>query len=101
MTMGNFSDFWRQKTHISQVLFILSMMYCVSSINVLLLALGIVRWIPQAYLNPKVLIGFSLISFAFALVLSIYHFSTFLNRRKRKYDRMDGPQADSASDRTA
>jgi membrane protein implicated in regulation of membrane protease activity len=94
--MGKFSDFWRQKTHISQVLFILAMMYCVSSINVLLLAMGIVRWIPQAYLNPKVLIGFSLISFAFALALSIYHFSTFLNRRKRKYDRIDGQQADSA-----
>jgi membrane protein implicated in regulation of membrane protease activity len=98
--MGNFSDFWKQKTHISQILFILAMMYCVSSINVLLLALGVVRWIPQAYLNPKVLISFSLISFAFALVLSIYHFSTFLNRRKRKYDRVDVPRTDSASGKT-
>jgi membrane protein implicated in regulation of membrane protease activity len=98
--MSKFLDFWKQKTLISQVLFILAMMYCVSSINVLLLALGIIRWIPQAYLNPKVLIIFSLVSFAFALVLSAYHFSTFINRRKRKYDRIDVPQADSASGKT-
>ena len=98
--MGNFSDFWKQKTRISQILFILAMMYCVSSINVLLLALGVVRWIPLAYLNPKVLIVFSLISFVFALILSAYHFSTFINRRKRKNDRIDAPRADSASGKT-
>jgi membrane protein implicated in regulation of membrane protease activity len=103
--MGRFLDFWRQKTRVSQVLFILAMMYCVSSINVLLLALGVIRWIPQAYLNPKVLIAFSLISFAFALVLSAYHFSTFINRRKRRDDRMrddriDVPQIDSVNGKT-
>jgi hypothetical protein len=84
--MKKFVEFWRQKTHVSQVLFILAMMYCVSSINVLLLALGVVRWIPQAYLNPQVLIWFSIISFGFALLMSAYHFSTFIIRRKRKYD---------------
>jgi hypothetical protein len=99
--MGNFSNLWKQKTRISRILFILAMMYCVSSINVLLLALGVVRWIPQAYLNPRVLIVFSLISFAFALLLSAYHFNTFLNRRKRKCDRIDVPQTDSAGGKTA
>ncbi|MDR0670049.1 MAG: hypothetical protein LBF95_08200 [Treponema sp.] len=84
--MKRFVEFWRQKTHVSQVLFILAMMYCVSSINVLLLALGVVRWIPQAYLNPRVLIWFSIISFGFALLLSAYHFSTFIIRRKRRED---------------
>ncbi|MDR2178166.1 MAG: hypothetical protein LBP20_09040 [Treponema sp.] len=87
--MKKFLEFWRQKTYVSQVLFILAMLYCVSSINVLLLALGIVRWIPSAYLNPQVLIWFSIISFSFALLLSIYHFSTFLIRRKRKEDRRE------------
>jgi uncharacterized membrane protein YbhN (UPF0104 family) len=99
--MKDFIDFWRQKTHVSQVLFIIAMMYCVSSINVLLLALGVVRWIPQAYLNPNVLIGFSLISFAFALVLSAYHFSTFINRRKRREDRTDMLHPDLRKDKTA
>jgi membrane protein implicated in regulation of membrane protease activity len=45
------------------------------------------------------LIVFSLVSFAFAFLLSAYHFSTFLNRRKRKEDR-DGPRADSARGKT-
>jgi hypothetical protein len=98
--MEKFVEFWKQKTHVSQVLFIISMMYCFSSVNVLILALGFVHYIPQAYLNPRVLIIFSLVSFAFALILSIYHFSTFLNRRKRKGDR-DIPRADLARGRTA
>jgi hypothetical protein len=92
--MKNFIEFWKQKTHVSQLLFILAMMYCISSINVLLLALGMVNWIPEAYLNPQVLVIFSIISFAFAFLLSAYHFSTFLNRRKRKADRIDLPRVD-------
>jgi membrane protein implicated in regulation of membrane protease activity len=86
--------FWKGRTWLSQSLLILAMMYCVSSINVLLIALGVVRWIPQAYLNPQVLIWFSIISFGFALLLSAYHFSTFIIRRKRKCDHQDLPQAD-------
>jgi membrane protein implicated in regulation of membrane protease activity len=99
--MEKFLEFWKQKTHVSQLLFLLAMLYCVSSINVLILALGVVRWIPEAYLNPTVLIAFSLISFSFALVLSIYHFSTFLNRRKRKNDNIDIPRTDSVRGQTA
>jgi membrane protein implicated in regulation of membrane protease activity len=99
--MKNFIAFWKQKTHVSQLLFILAMLYCVSSINVLFLALGVVHYIPQAYLNPQVLIVFSIISFAFAFLLSVYHFSTFLNRRKRKEDRLDMPRADLVRGQTA
>jgi hypothetical protein len=72
----------KQKPQIAQVLLILIMMYCVSSINVLLLTLGVVRWIPQAYLKPKVLIWFSIISFGFALLLSVYHLITFIIRQE-------------------
>jgi hypothetical protein len=98
--VNNFVAFWKQKTRVSQLLFIIAMMYCISSINVLLLAVGVVNWIPEAYLNPQVLIIFSLISFGFAFLLSVYHFSTFLNRRKRKADRIDLPRVD-ARDKTA
>jgi hypothetical protein len=93
-------EFWKKKTHVSQFLFIVSMMYCISSINILFLTLGVLRYIPQAYLNPKVLIVFSLISFGFAFLLSAYHFSTFINFRKRKEDR-DIPQADLTRGKTA
>jgi hypothetical protein len=92
--MKDFIAFWKQKTHVSQLLLILAMLYCVSSINVLLLALGVVNWIPEAYLNPRVLIGFCLISFGFAFLLSAYHFSTFIRRRKRKADHVDIPRID-------
>jgi hypothetical protein len=34
-------------------------------------------------------------------VLSVYHFSTFINRRKRKDDRVDIPRSGSVRDRTA
>ncbi|MDR0731621.1 MAG: hypothetical protein LBF63_08130 [Treponema sp.] len=73
----------RRKTRIAQVLFILVMMYCISSINVLLLALGAARWIPQAHLNPRVLVWFSIISFGLALLLSVYHLITFIIRQQR------------------
>ncbi|MDR0731695.1 MAG: hypothetical protein LBF63_08500 [Treponema sp.] len=99
--MKRFLEFWKQKTRVSQILFLLAILYCVSSMNVLFLALGVVRWIPEAYLNPTVLVTFSLISFGFALLLSIYHFSTFFNRRKRKDDRTDIPRADSVRGQTA
>lgn len=99
--MKGFLEFWKQKTLVSQVLFLLAILYCVSSINVLFLSLGIVRWIPQAYLNPSVLIAFSLISFGFALILSVYHFSTFFNRRKRKGDRIDIPRSEPVKGQTA
>jgi hypothetical protein len=47
------------------------------------------------------LIIFSLVSFAFAFLLSVYHFSTFINRRKRKEDRNDMPRADLVRGKTA
>jgi hypothetical protein len=76
--MKKYSNHRKWKTRIFQALLVLVILYCVSSINVLLLALGIVRWIPRAYLNPRILIGFSIISFGLALLLSAYHFYTFI-----------------------
>jgi hypothetical protein len=72
----------------SQVIFILIILYCVSSVNVLLLALGILPYIPGAYLNPYVLIAFSIISFALTLLISAFHLSTMIRRKKRRCDRI-------------
>jgi hypothetical protein len=79
-------QYWKKRTWLSQVLLILAMMYSVSSINILLMALGVVRWIPQAYLNPKVLTWFSIISYGFAMLLAVYHFGVFFFGRRRKTD---------------
>lgn len=81
-------DFGSQKSHMSQVIFILIILYCVSSVNVLLLALGLMPYIPGAYLNPHVLIAFSIISFALTLFISAFHLSTMIRRKKRRCDRI-------------
>jgi hypothetical protein len=47
------------------------------------------------------LIVFCLVSYGFALLLSVYHFSTFLNRRKRKSDRFDERRDDAVKGKTA
>jgi membrane protein implicated in regulation of membrane protease activity len=83
-----FKEFWSHKSRVSQVIFIVIIMYCVSSINVLLLALGIMPYIPGVYLNPYVLIAFAIISFLITLLISIYHLSTMIRRRKRKCDQL-------------
>lgn len=82
-----FKEFLLNKSRISQVIFIVIIMYCVSSMNVLILALGIMPYIPGVYLNPYVLIVFAIISFVITLLVSIYHLSTMIRKRKRKCDR--------------
>jgi membrane protein implicated in regulation of membrane protease activity len=71
-----------------RVLFIISIAYGISSINVLLLAFGIVQTIPSAAYNVPVMLAYCLISFAYGLVLSVYHLYTFLARRKRNEDKI-------------
>jgi hypothetical protein len=84
--MSNFRDFWATKSHISRLIFVLIILYCVSSITVLLLALGILPYVSDAHLNPFVLIGFAIASFTLTLFISAFHLSTMLRRRKRKTD---------------
>lgn len=79
-------EFFIRQNHISQMIFILILLYAVSSINVLLLALGILPHIPGMYLNPYIMVAFSLISFALTAFISAYHLSTMIRRRKRKTD---------------
>ena len=83
-----FKGFWENKSRFAQLIFIMIILYAISSINVLLLAVGILPHIPGIYLNPYVLIGFALVSFVFTVLISAYHLSTMIRRRKRKYDHM-------------
>jgi membrane protein implicated in regulation of membrane protease activity len=84
--------FFLKKSTMSQIIFILIILYSVSAINVLLLAFGLLPYIPGAYLNPNMLIGFSLFSFVLTLLTSAYHLSTMIRRRKRKTDRISENQ---------
>lgn len=84
--MSTFKEFWSGNNLISQVIFILIILYCFSAISVLLLVLGLLPYIDGMYLNSRVLIGFAMGSFGLSLLISIYHLSTMLRRRKRKDD---------------
>jgi Na+/phosphate symporter len=83
-----------KKTLISQVIFILIIVYAVSSINVLLLALGVIPYLPSAYLNPYMILSFAVTSFVLTTAMAVFHLSTMLRRNKRITDRMPGPRAD-------
>lgn len=85
-SVQGFREFWVNKNHVSQGIFIVSALYCVSAVVVLLLVLGIWPLVPKAHLNPYLLIGFTIVSFGLTLFISAYHLSTMLKRRKRKTD---------------
>ena len=71
------------------IIFILIILYSVSSINVLILAIGILPFLQGALLNTSVLTYFSDISFALAAFLSIYHLSTIFRGKKRRNDKAE------------
>ena len=87
--MGEFKNTWKTRTAAAKVLFILSIAYAISSINILLLAFGLVGSFPGVSFNPRVIIVYSILSFLYGLILSIYHLFTFLVRRKRKEDKAE------------
>ena len=80
---------WLKSSAVWQIIFILIILYSVSSINVLILAMGILPYLHGAILNAPVLVYFAEISFAIAAILSIYHLSTIFRRRKRRDDRVE------------
>ena len=95
--MNTFVETWKSRSRISKIIFLLIILYCISSINVLLLAFGLTRWLPNFHLNARVLIAFSVTSFALTLFMSAYHLSTFLRRRKRASDRVADANAANLS----
>jgi hypothetical protein len=81
--------FFLSKSHLSQIVFILIISYAISSINILVLWLGILPKLPDDYFHPYVLMGFSLASCVVTLFISAYHLSTMIRRRKRITDRQN------------
>ena len=80
------NGFWLNKNQLLQVIFILIILYSISSINVLILALNILPYLPNAFLKQYALIGFALISFLLAAFMGIYHLYSMFRKRKRKTD---------------
>ena len=75
---------WLRSSIVWHVLFILIILYSVSSINVLILAIGILPLIRGAFLNTPVLVYFAEISCAIAAFLCVYHISSIFSQKKEK-----------------
>jgi predicted membrane protein len=78
--------FWLNKNQLLQVVLILIILYSISSVNVLVLALNILPYLPNAFLKPYSMIGFAAISFLLTVFMSIYHLYSMFRKRKRKTD---------------
>jgi membrane protein implicated in regulation of membrane protease activity len=78
---------WKNQGFIVHVIWVCILLYAVASINVLILALTTYKDLPGAYLNPNALVGFAVISFLLVVVISAYHISSLVRRRKRRSDR--------------
>ena len=77
---------FRKRTALTQALFILIVLHAAGSIGVLLALLPGFIPLNQAGL-PYVCIGYSMVSFVAATLISACHLSTMVRRRKRKTDR--------------
>ena len=74
------------KSLVMQIIFILIILYAISSLNVLILAMSVLPFLPAAYLRPFALTGFNIISGALMVVLAVYHLVTMFHHRKRRND---------------
>lgn len=85
--MGETGNIKGKKTsYLGQVIFILLLIYSVSSIAVLALTYGILPHYPGVNLKPYSVIGYALISFAGAILVGLYHITTMIRSNKRKTD---------------
>lgn len=80
---------FKNRSLVTQMLFIALIVYAISTALVLTLATGVVSRIPRAYLDPHVCIVYAVISFVLTALTGAYHLSTMLRRKKRKTDHLD------------
>jgi membrane protein implicated in regulation of membrane protease activity len=79
--------FKNSKSLVVQALWICIVAYAAASLNVIIMALLTIDNTPGAYLNPKSSLVFAVVSFILVVIVSIYHISTLLRRRKRRSDK--------------
>ncbi|MDR3146324.1 MAG: hypothetical protein LBU21_08600, partial [Treponema sp.] len=70
-----------------QVLWICIIAYVIASLNIIIHALLIYDRAQGAFLDPRSSLIFAVISFLLVLLISAYHISTLVRRRKRRSDR--------------
>jgi uncharacterized membrane protein len=79
--------FFRNKNLLAHILWIVLIVYAVASVYLLITSVNWYRHYPGAYLNPLTLVGFAVISFLLVVLVSSYHLSSLIRRRKRRSDR--------------
>ena len=91
MSSGSTTTFFRRSI-IWQMIFILTILYAVSSINVLVIAMSILPYFNAAFFRLNILVYFADISFGLAAFFSIYHLTTMFRNKKRKMDKQKDEQ---------
>ncbi|MDR0316499.1 MAG: hypothetical protein LBH97_06325 [Treponema sp.] len=76
----------RKKSHTSQLIFILIILFSVISVNILLIVSGLVSYSAGEDFSRSVLVFFALCSFGVTLFISGYHVSTMFGRNRRRTD---------------
>jgi hypothetical protein len=79
---------FKGKAYIAHVVFILIMTYAMSSFSVLGLAVGVLSFLPMAYLDSRICAVYALIAFALTAGLGVYHISTMVRTKKRWTDKL-------------
>ena len=87
---SGFKKLWFKKGIMWEVIFILIILYAVSSINVLAIVISVLPFLHGAFLKTHILTYFAEIAFGLTAFLSIYHLSTLFRKSKRKTDKQEG-----------
>ncbi|MDR0584053.1 MAG: hypothetical protein LBG57_06885 [Treponema sp.] len=78
---------FKKKNLFAHILWIVLIVYAVSSVYLLVVSVNWYRHSPGAYLKPLTLVAFAVISFLLVVLVSSYHLSSLIRRRKRRTDR--------------
>ena len=75
------------KSLVMQIVFILIILYAISSLNLLIVVVNLLPHLPDGFfLKPFALTFFNVISVTLMVLLAVYHLVTMFHHKKRKND---------------
>lgn len=83
------SNWFTTSSTASKSIFCIIVVYLIAAIIVLLMIFGVIPS-KNAANNPYLLIEFSVVSFIISVIISVFHLSTLIMRRKRRSDNREG-----------
>ncbi|MDR0443148.1 MAG: hypothetical protein LBH44_07070 [Treponema sp.] len=88
----SFKEIWMRSNVVTRILLVLLIIYSLISVFVLIWALDIIQ-LDRSIEGDSVWIGFGILSFALSAIISAFHLSTMMHRRKRHSDRLEDKKA--------